>query len=33
MGGFSTVCFDHVMFLSAGYKNKAIAVLAVDIAY
>jgi len=25
MSGFTTVCFDHVMFLPAGYKNKAIA--------
>jgi len=30
MGGFTTVCFDRVMFLPAGYKNKAIAALAVD---
>lgn len=33
MGGFTTVCFDHQMFLPAGYKNKAIAMLAVDMTY
>ncbi|MDO9423719.1 MAG: hypothetical protein Q7T40_05965 [Methylobacter sp.] len=31
IGGFTTVCFDHPMFLPADYKNKAIAALADDI--